>query len=201
MTKAEMEKYTTLDTNQCKWWVNHLFNIAKEKAFNANAMDDAKEIQSAQDKIIKVLEQQLCGDAISREEANKLVDELARAIDDQNRHYPKRGRDIAIIARDIERLPSVTPTPKWIPVSERTPEELTPVNITWVNRNPESYYNDIKDKPFSATGVYYKGKWYWYSAICEDMLAEYGRNEVDEIDADIEITAWMPLPEPYKEGK
>lgn len=87
---------------------------------------------------------------------------------------------------------------KWIPVSVKTPEELTPVNITWVNRNPESYYKDIKDKPFSATGVYYKGKWYWYSAICEDMLAEYGRNEVDEIDADIEITAWMPLPEPYK---
>lgn len=146
MTKEEMEEYTTLDTDQCKWWVNHLFNIAKEKAFNANVMDDAKEIQSAQDKIIKVLEQE----------------------------------------------------PKWIPVSKKTPKELTPVNITWINRNPESYYKDIKDKPFSATGVYYKGKWHWYSAICEDMLAEYGRNEVDEIDADIEITAWMPLPKPYK---
>lgn len=58
-----------------------------------------------------------CEDAISREEANKLVDELARAIDDQNRHYPKRGRDIAVIARDIERLPRVTPIRKrgtWI---------------------------------------------------------------------------------------
>lgn len=89
---------------------------------------------------------------------------------------------------------------EWIPVSEKTPKELTPVNITWVNRNPESYYKDIKDKPFSATGVYYKGEWYWYSATCEDYLAEYGRAEWDKIDANIEITAWMPLPEPYKEG-
>lgn len=143
-------------------------------------------------------EQKPCKDAISRAEANKLVDELARAIDDKNRHYPKRGRDIAIIARDIERLPSVTPIQKWIPVSEKPPEELTPVNITWVNRNPEPYYNDIKDKPFSATGVYYKGEWYWYSSTCEDYLAEYGRCEWNKIDASIEVTAWMPLPEPYK---
>lgn len=90
---------------------------------------------------------------------------------------------------------------RWIPCSERPPEELTPVNITWVNRNPESYYKDIKDKPFTATGVYYKGKWYWYSSTCEDYLAEYGRNEVDRIDADIEVTAWMPLPEEYKESE
>ncbi len=58
---------------------------------------------------LEALKQEPCEDAISRAEANKLVDELARAIDDQNRHYPKRGRDIAIIAMDIERLPRVTP--------------------------------------------------------------------------------------------
>ena len=31
----------------------------------------------------------------------------------------------------------------WIPVSERLPEELVPVNVTWINRNPESYYAKI----------------------------------------------------------
>ena len=61
MTREE-EKYTTLDTEQCKWWVNHLFNIAKEKAFNSHNFDDAEEIQSAQDKIIKALEQESCED-------------------------------------------------------------------------------------------------------------------------------------------
>lgn len=87
---------------------------------------------------------------------------------------------------------------KWIPVSKRLPEELEPVNITWVNHNPESYYADIKDKPFTATGYYCKGKWYWFSSTCEDYLREYGRCDVDEIDADVEVTAWMPLPTSYK---
>ena len=87
----------------------------------------------------------------------------------------------------------------WIPVSERLPKELEPVNITWINHNPESYYADIKDKPFTATGVYFNGQWYWWSTLCTDILAEYSHNYDDIIDDDIEITAWMPLPESYKE--
>lgn len=87
---------------------------------------------------------------------------------------------------------------KWIPVSEKLPEELETVNITWVNRNPESYYADIKDKPFTATGVYFNGQWYWWSKLCTDILAEYSHNYDDIIDDDIEVIAWMPLPESYK---
>lgn len=90
---------------------------------------------------------------------------------------------------------------RWTPVSERLPENLDPVNITWVNRNPESYYNDIKDKPYTATGHYYKGRWYWYSSTCQDYLKEYGRCDVDEIDKDIEVTAWKPLPQSYTESE
>lgn len=87
----------------------------------------------------------------------------------------------------------------WIPVSERLPEECVPVNIVWINRNPETYYSKIKDVPFSATGVYYNGNWYWYSSTCVDYLAEYGKCEWDLIDKAIDITHWQPLPEPYKE--
>ena len=87
---------------------------------------------------------------------------------------------------------------KWIPVSERLPEELETVNITWINHNPESYYADIKGKPFTATGVYFNGQWYWWSTLCTDILAEYSHNYDDVIDDDIEIIAWQPLPEPYK---
>ena len=88
---------------------------------------------------------------------------------------------------------------RWIPVSDRLPKDLEPVNITWVNHNPESYYADIKDKPFTATGVYFNGQWYWWSTLCTDILAEYSHNYDDIIDDDIEIIAWMPLPQPYKE--
>lgn len=87
---------------------------------------------------------------------------------------------------------------KWIPVSERLPEDTYPVNITWVNHNPESYYTDIKDKPFTATGHYCNGRWWWYSTTCQDYLDEYGRCDVDAMDDDIEVIAWMPLPKPYK---
>lgn len=89
----------------------------------------------------------------------------------------------------------------WIPVNERLPEDYVPVNITWVNHNPDPYYASIKDVPFTATGICYKGKWYWYSAVCEDYLKEYGYCEPDVVDDEIEITAWMPLPESYRESE
>lgn len=86
---------------------------------------------------------------------------------------------------------------KWIPVSERLPNDLETVNITWINHCPEPYYKEIKDKPFTATGVYFNGQWYWWSTLCTDILAEYSHNFDDVIDSSIEVIAWQPLPEPY----
>ena len=88
---------------------------------------------------------------------------------------------------------------RWIPCSERPPEELEPVNVVWVNHSPEQYHQEIKNVPQKATAVYYREKWYWWSCLCEDLLAEYGANTVDFVDSDIEITHWMPLPEPPEE--
>ena len=98
---------------------------------------------------------------------------------------------------DIDAMPTVEPQ-HWIPCSERLPEELEEVNVTWVNHKPEPYYDFVKDKPFTASAVYYKDDWYWYSSVCTDLLAERGENEIDKIDDAIEITAWMPLPEPWR---
>ena len=86
----------------------------------------------------------------------------------------------------------------WIPCSENHPKECVPVNITWINRNPKSYYAKIKDVPFSATAVYYNSKWYWYSSTCVDYLSEYGKNDFDLVDKDIDIIAWMELPSAYR---
>ncbi len=86
---------------------------------------------------------------------------------------------------------------KWIPVSERLPEDGITVNVTWINKNPESYYASIKDVPFTDTAVYYNGNWYWWSSTCVDYLKEYGKNDWNLVDKGIDIVAWMPLPEPY----
>ena len=90
---------------------------------------------------------------------------------------------------------------KWTPVTKATPKDGELVNITWINHNPEPYYEAIKDKPFTATAYYFKGAWYWFSSTTEDYLEEYGDCPWDRIDTDLEITAWMPLPQPYKEDK
>ena len=86
---------------------------------------------------------------------------------------------------------------RWIPCSERLPEDISPVIITWKNTDPKSYYQYIVGKHFTGTACCKGGKWYWYSSTTEDMLAEYGRYDSEEFDEAIECIAWMPLPKPY----
>ena len=86
----------------------------------------------------------------------------------------------------------------WVPVTERLPEDLEEVIITWVNPNPPSYYESIKGVPFTGAAVFYNEDWYWYSSTTQDILAEYGECEGERIRG-IEITAWAPFQEPYKE--
>ena len=88
--------------------------------------------------------------------------------------------------------------PHWIPCSERLPKTNDPVNVTYVNHKPGNYYAEVKDKPYTATAHFHKGQWYWYSCTTQDLLDEYGTWIPDLIDKDVEILAWMPLPEPYK---
>ena len=98
-------------------------------------------------------------------------------------------------------LPSVRPqeqTGHWIPVSERLPKDIKPVIVTWKNTDPKSYYQYIVGKHFIGTAHYKSGKWYWYSSVTEDLLAEYGKCDSEEFDEAIEVIAWMPLPKPYK---
>ena len=120
--------------------------------------------------------------------ANNFIDELGKFIGAEFDHPTEKGG-----ATDTN-----VGTNGWIPCSDRLPEECVPVNVTWINRNPESYYAKIKDVPFSATAVYYNSKWYWYSSTCVDYLSEYGKNDFDLVDKDIDIVAWMELPSAYR---
>ena len=137
---------------------------------------------------IELLEQEPCEDAIIRQAALDCL--TATGL---------KKYDYILNARNkIKSLPSVTPQPRWIPCSERLPEDIKPVIVTWKNNDPKSYYQYIVGKHFIGTAHYLNGKWFWYSSATEDLLAEYGRCDGEEFDEAIEVVAWMPLPEPYK---
>lgn len=69
---------------------------------------------------------------------------------------------------------------RWIPVSERLPEEDGQYLIT-VKYKPEAGYENI----YAEHGEWVDGRW--------DMFCFGHCGEVEG------IVAWMPLPEPYKE--
>lgn len=100
----------------------------------------------------------------------------------------------------MDEINAIPPAQPWIPVSEGLPDDLAEVNVTWVNHNPEPYYDFIKDKPCTGTAIFYKKQWFWSSPTCVDRLAEYGRDDTCNVDNDIEITAWQELPKPYRGG-
>lgn len=103
------------------------------------------------------------------------------------------------IERDQKEIEALREKQQWIPVAERLPEELVLVNVVWVNRVPEPYYEKIKGVPFSGTACFFEERWYWDSPIVLDLLSEYGKDDPDLVDDAVDITHWMPLPEPPKE--
>jgi hypothetical protein len=149
--------------------------------------------------ILEVLDQEPCEDAISRQAVTDTTICDGISCNECSFNTCEDGQAGCLLKERVDKLPSVTPQPKtdWVPVSERLPDNTDPVHITWVNHDPEPYYADIKDKPFTATGHYCNGRWWWYSVTCQDYLNEYGRCDVDAMDDAIEVTAWMPLPQPY----
>lgn len=98
----------------------------------------------------------------------------------------------------LEKQATTQATSEWIPVSERLPDDLVAVNVTWINRCPQNYYMHIKDKPFTDTAVLYRGEWYWWDTTIIDYLSEYGAYVFETVDKSTDILAWMALPEPWK---
>lgn len=84
--------------------------------------------------------------------------------------------DYYLMRNKIDNAPTVEqPTGEWIPVKERLPEEDEDVLATYIGQMNQS---------------------------CIEMLCFQNRKFWSEL-GDCEITnvaAWMPLPEPYKQG-
>jgi len=133
-------------------------------------------------------------DLIKRSDAIKA---LCDAVDNKG-NYEGEWLYTDEFCKAIGSVPSADRPQEWIPCSERMPEDIRPVLVTWKNTDPASYYQYIVGKHYIGTAHYHRGKWYWYSSVTEDLLAEYGKCDSEEFDEAIEAVAWMPLPKPWK---
>ena len=110
------------------------------------------------------------------------VDRISRAylLDDSKYHTvfnDDTGNFEDVVYReDIEKAPSVTPQePRWIPVTERLPEERHSV-LVWCPVRKNIYCACYEEK-----------QWWIFGAYWEKITEE--------------IIAWQPLPKPYKESE
>lgn len=89
--------------------------------------------------------------------------------------------------KPIAKVPTIEPEPHWIPCSERLPENIRPVIVTWKNTDPASYYQYIVGKHFTGTACYKNGKWYWSQAqrkIClQNMVGMIPKNLTKQLSA------------------
>lgn len=122
-------------------------------------------------------------DAVSRTE---ITDELNRL----GRNAFKDDTDYDNFFAFLDSLPSVTPTRKkerWIPCSERLPKPQNDGDkdfSDWVQITINIGHPEPKD-PYVTEGYYCFSEQKWYT-----------KRFVIGV-----VTAWMPLPEPYKESE
>ena len=127
-----------------------------------------EQLREAVDAAIDALKaQDGAGDTISRQ----------AAIDALIEWYGGEPTDIGAFENIIEKLPSAEP--KWIPVTERLPEEWWPV-LGLIQ------FCDEKEPPAQQV-LWYLGNGHWRETWRGDMIESA-------------VTHWMPLPEPPKEG-
>jgi hypothetical protein len=83
---------------------------------------------------------------------------------------------------DVNNMPSVTPQePRWIPVSERLPQEAFGCLVTVIDTDVHTQEEFENILPYF---VGYDGETW---------------NDADGEPISFEVIAWMPLPEPYRE--
>ena len=120
-------------------------------------------------------------DSISRQAAIDAVSETLKGVFVEY-------RDVA--EKTIKKVPSAQPEQRWIPCSERLPEEKDAGILKKLGTSKRSEYVlatvEVKGERMTVTVCTYDGEWDW------DMKYAF---------PDYKIIAWMPLPEPYREER
>ena len=136
------------------------------------------------DEEYKELKKQIqpCEDCISREAVMKHLENITMDTnpdnyDNKDKWYQANGFNLCKVGIEmyVKNLPSVTPKTKWIPVSERLPEERIAV-LVWCPERKNIYCACYEEKQWWIFGAYFKK-------------------------VELDVIAWMPLPESYRGDK
>ena len=109
-------------------------------------------------------------------------------ISDFGRWQHSNGFNTALVAVecDLDKVPSIEPEQRWIPCSERLPEEKDAGLLKKLGTEKRSGYAivtvEVKGERMTSTACTHDGKWNW---------------KMKYAFPDYKVVAWMPLPEPY----
>ncbi len=174
------------------------------------------------DRAIRALEKQPCEDCISRANALRVAkneylrgwhNALCKALSEKYSFHCEEGNFSVIqeeaitglglsmdcaLGKDVESymsaLPSVTPAQRWIPVSERLPENANHLGAFCPR------YRISSAKYGVTEGWYNPDMRTWYGLVWQLTPGniEMKRGDIPAVIRMIDVTAWMELPEPDK---
>jgi Protein of unknown function (DUF551). len=158
-----------------------IFKSGIDSADWENPNEELKRIIEANTMAIDILGQLSYEDCISRQ----AVKEMLTA--EWTKYMPMElDMNLSFVLDKISVLPSVTPKTEWIPVSERLPEDIGGEYL--VNIEYKGEYEGIDIAEYQIGG-YMDGLWITSNDWIEGPAERW------------HVTAWMPLPQPYKESE
>lgn len=100
---------------------------------------------------------------------------------------------ISDVADMLTHFPAADVEPRWIPVTERLPEEDKEVLISYRYKEGEgdTSHSDIDITSYGQ--MYFGGQ--------KVGRVKHWRAPFEYFESNYEVIAWMPLPEPYKGGE
>lgn len=129
---------------------------------------------------------------IRRNDAIRIIDELLERMTEDGCLTVIGDERVKELKEDLEKLPAVQPEPPWIPCSKKLPEmhDAGPMmKLLGIKEESKKVEISVKAGGVSSviSGWLRDGKWY------SPELNAYVARKMN-----YEVTAWMPLPEPYE---
>lgn len=122
--------------------------------------------------------------------------EAGRFVEYYGDWYTEEGTENGFIGQIkdlVEQFPAADVEPRWIPVTERLPEEDKEVLISYRYKEGEGDTSHV-DIDITTYGQMYFGG----NKVGE---MKHWRAPFEYFHSNYEVIAWMPLPEPYKGGE